>query len=112
MKLFQSLVTYLRSSKSELEKVSWPSRQQTIRYSTLVIAATVILAAFFATLDLGLGKLVDAALAARTKSISQPQEQKPDIQVAPTTSTETPVLDFNAEPQTVTPTDTDTKTQP
>lgn len=65
MNPLNALTEYLRSSKQELEKVSWPSRQDTIRYSSLVLGVSLVVAAFFASLDFGLNRLVDAALQAR-----------------------------------------------
>jgi preprotein translocase subunit SecE len=53
---------YIRSAKAELEKVTWPSRDEVIRYSTLVIVSCVIMAAFFAALDLGLNQGVTTLL--------------------------------------------------
>lgn len=53
---------YLREVKEELEKVSWPSRADVLRYSALVVIVAVGMAACFAALDwaltLGLEKLV------------------------------------------------------
>jgi len=49
-------IKYLSEAKAELAKVSWPSKKDTIRYSTIVVAVTVGLAAFFAILDWGLTK--------------------------------------------------------
>jgi preprotein translocase SecE subunit len=53
---------YFRESKEELEKVSWPSREDTIRYSGLVIGVVIVMGAFFAGLDwalnLGFAKLL------------------------------------------------------
>lgn len=58
----KSAATYLRESKEELEKVTWPTRKETVRYSVLVIAVSIVVGAFFAGLDwalnLGLGKLI------------------------------------------------------
>lgn len=55
-------VQYVRESKEELEKVTWPSRKETLRYSVLVVVLSVVMAAFFAGLDwslsLGLEKLI------------------------------------------------------
>lgn len=56
---------YLRSAKAELEKVTWPSRAEVIRYSALVIVSCVLMAAFFAALDLGLSQGVTALLERR-----------------------------------------------
>ncbi len=55
-------VSYFRESKEELEKVTWPTRQETIRYSILVVIVSVFMAFFFASLDwalnLGLEQLI------------------------------------------------------
>ncbi|HBP00168.1 MAG: Preprotein translocase [Candidatus Uhrbacteria bacterium GW2011_GWF2_41_16] len=60
-----NLLTYLRESKEEFSKVTWPSRKETFRYSLLIIIGCTILAAFIAFLDwtftLGLNKLIDLA---------------------------------------------------
>ena len=45
---------YFRESKEELEKVTWPTRQTTIRYSLLVVAVSVGVGLLFAGLDSGL----------------------------------------------------------
>ena len=68
MSLISALKDYLRSSEAELRKVTWPTKEQTIRYTALVIGASLVLAVFFATVDLGLTKVLDAALTARTSS--------------------------------------------
>jgi len=81
MKPVHALIDYLRSSKTELEKVSWPSKKDTIRYSSLVLGVSVIVALFFAGLDYGLGNLVGNLLQGRS-SVAQP---------APTETTPTPV---------------------
>jgi len=66
---------YLRSAKTELEKVTWPSREEVARYSALVIVSCVILAAFFTALDLGLSQGVTALL----------QRRQGTVQATPTT---------------------------
>ena len=45
------LVKYLYESKQELEKVAWPTQQQTTRYSIIVVIFVVILAIYFGVLD-------------------------------------------------------------
>jgi preprotein translocase subunit SecE len=55
-------IGYLKEAREELGKVTWPSKKEAWRYSLIVIAVTVALAAFFAILDwllnLGLDKLI------------------------------------------------------
>ncbi len=51
MSFVASIKNYLVGSYAEMKKVTWPTRQQTINYSLLVIVLSVGLAAFFAALD-------------------------------------------------------------
>ncbi|PIR76311.1 MAG: preprotein translocase subunit SecE [Candidatus Magasanikbacteria bacterium CG10_big_fil_rev_8_21_14_0_10_42_10] len=45
------LKTYFREALYELRKVTWPTKKQTINYSIVVIAITILMAIFFAVLD-------------------------------------------------------------
>ena len=73
---------YLRSAKAELEKVTWPSREEVARYSALVIVSCVVLAAFFAALDIGLSQGVTALLNNRQGTTQAPATNPivPDLQ--------------------------------
>ncbi|MBI5729197.1 MAG: preprotein translocase subunit SecE [Candidatus Magasanikbacteria bacterium] len=51
MALIDSAKNYFLGSYAEMKKVSWPTKQQTINYSFLVIGLSIGLAAFFALLD-------------------------------------------------------------
>ncbi|MFH0804654.1 MAG: preprotein translocase subunit SecE [Patescibacteria group bacterium] len=48
------LFTYILESRDELRKVLWPSRQETIKYTLLVIGISLGVAAFLGALDFGL----------------------------------------------------------
>lgn len=72
MNFSQKTKDYVLSSKAELEKVAWPSRQDTIRYSVLVVAVSLIVAAFFALLDSGLGLGVDSLLTRKRPAPATP----------------------------------------
>ena len=54
---------YLRGSKEELEKVTWPTRKDVIRYSIFVIILTIAIAVYSDVLDyilnLALGALIN-----------------------------------------------------
>ncbi len=65
MRYLSPVIAYFRSSKEELEKVSWPTKQEIIRYSTIVVVASVLAAAFFGALDAGLYTLVSKIVANR-----------------------------------------------
>ncbi|OGH69793.1 MAG: preprotein translocase subunit SecE [Candidatus Magasanikbacteria bacterium RIFCSPHIGHO2_01_FULL_47_8] len=60
--MIDSIKNYFLGSYAEMKKVSWPTKQQTINYSLLVIGLSVGLAVFFALLDFafstGITKLI------------------------------------------------------
>ncbi len=45
------LTDYLRETKNELKHVSWPTRKQATIYTVLVIAISVVVAAYTGALD-------------------------------------------------------------
>jgi len=49
--MFSRLLTYIAEARLELKKVSWPTRQQTIRYTIAVILMSIGVAAFLGGLD-------------------------------------------------------------
>ncbi len=71
------LIDYLRTSKEELEKVSWPSKEDTFRYTTLIVVGSVLAAVFFGALDFGLSNLVQTIIKARTPQTAPTQETVP-----------------------------------
>jgi preprotein translocase subunit SecE len=44
-------ITYIKESRAELAKVIWPTRQETIRMTTVVIVILVIVGGYIAGLD-------------------------------------------------------------
>jgi preprotein translocase subunit SecE len=58
-----ALKQYFISSYAEMLKVTWPTKQQTINYSLLVIGLSVGLAVFFAALDFGFNTVVTTIIA-------------------------------------------------
>lgn len=46
-----SPVGFVREVVSELKKVTWPTRQETIRYTAIVFAISVLVGAFVGGLD-------------------------------------------------------------
>jgi len=77
MNILAKFTNYLRSAKTELQKVTWPTREETLRYSALVIGVTVFTAAFFASLDFGLSKGIDLMIQSRTSAAAVPQNLPP-----------------------------------
>lgn len=83
MNFIQGIANYFRTSKAELEKVSWPTRRETIRYGALVVASTAILALFFAGLDLGLQKTVESLLIRNTTQQTTETEPVTPVTTSP-----------------------------
>jgi len=57
-----AIVTYINESLEELRHVRWPTRQQAIRLSGIVIVFVLACGAFFGAVDFGLSKLMQAIL--------------------------------------------------
>ena len=45
------IATYIQASIKEMKKVTWPTKKETYRYTVLVIAISLIIAAFLGGLD-------------------------------------------------------------
>ena len=43
----------------EIKKVNWPTRQETVRYTMIVVAVSLVVAAFLGGLDLLFALLLD-----------------------------------------------------
>ncbi len=48
----QKVLTFLRQVKVEMKKVTWPSRQDLISYTSVVLAVVVALGIFIGAVDL------------------------------------------------------------
>jgi len=59
------LIKYFYEAKVELEKVSWPSRKETLMSTLLVIGVSVGTAVFLGALDFGLNKALAALIASQ-----------------------------------------------
>ncbi len=52
-------IKFLREVKDELSKVTWPTREETIRLTGLVIVVTLIVSLFVGSLDFTFTKLTE-----------------------------------------------------
>ncbi len=59
---FQKTIDFFREVKTELKKVTWPTRKQTTGTTIVVIIFIFIIAVFLGLFDLGLSKLVQVVL--------------------------------------------------
>lgn len=98
--MIKPIISYFTSAKEELEKVSWPTREDVVRYSAIIIVATAALAIFFAAIDLGLHTAVSTVLTKRFQGTSQTtQDTTPQTQ---------PTVDVTTSTVDVTPSTNDT----
>ncbi len=44
-------VNFLKEVKMEVQKINWPGREQTIRYTTVVLGISLVIALFLGGLD-------------------------------------------------------------
>jgi preprotein translocase subunit SecE len=53
------IIKFLMEVRSELRKVVWPTRIQTIRYTALVVVFSIVVAVVLGATDLGLTKALE-----------------------------------------------------
>ncbi len=51
MSFFERTITFLKETRAELRKVVWPTREETTRYTLLVVVISAAVAAFLGGLD-------------------------------------------------------------
>jgi len=49
--MIKKLITYIKASISEMKKVTWPSKKETVDYTVLVVGVSLAVAAFLGGLD-------------------------------------------------------------
>jgi preprotein translocase subunit SecE len=59
---FETAIQFLREVKTELKKVTWPSRKDTLSGTLVVLVAVFIIAIFLGIVDSGLSSLVKELL--------------------------------------------------
>lgn len=57
-RLIDRLTEYLKDTRGELRKTSWPTREQATRLTLIVLAVTVVMAAFLGALDFVFAQLI------------------------------------------------------
>ena len=57
--MFTKIITFLKEVKLEIRKVNWPTRQQTVRYTLIILGISFAVAAFLGGLDFFFTMLLD-----------------------------------------------------
>jgi len=60
--LGNKLGTFLKEVRLEIKKINWPTRQETIKYTFVVIGVSFVVAAFLGGLDFIFSYLLQLAL--------------------------------------------------
>jgi preprotein translocase SecE subunit len=58
----KAITTYINESLEELRHVRWPTRQQAVRFSAVVIVFVFACGAAFGAIDFGLSELMQSIL--------------------------------------------------
>ena len=59
MKGISSLTQYIKDSRTELKKVTWPTRKETINHTLLVVAFSLAVAVFLGIADYILSEIFE-----------------------------------------------------
>ena len=51
MKILNKIIKYLKEVRLEMKKVNWPTKQETLKYTLIVIGTSLIVAAFLGMVD-------------------------------------------------------------
>jgi len=54
-----TIVLFLKETRAELKKVNWPTREQTVQYTLVVIGVSVVVMAFLGALDYAFSWVLD-----------------------------------------------------
>jgi len=60
--MMERVTQYVREVRSEFDKISWPSRMETIGFTVLVIAMIIVLTIVIFAYDAVFSRLIDALL--------------------------------------------------
>lgn len=58
--MFERIITFLKEARVELKKVTWPTRNQTTRYTVAVILMSLAVAALLGGLDVTFSFLLNS----------------------------------------------------
>jgi len=57
--MINKLINFLKEVRVEIKKVNWPTRQQTLKYTLIVVGSSLVVAAFLGSLDFIFKNLLD-----------------------------------------------------
>lgn len=60
--MFAKFISFLQESRQELGRVNWPTRQETIKLTLVVIGMSLLVAMFLGALDFAFTRLLEIFL--------------------------------------------------
>lgn len=57
--MIDTFMTYLKNVRAEVRKVKWPTQRQATQLTVLVIAVSLLIAAYLGVFDFALARLLD-----------------------------------------------------
>jgi preprotein translocase subunit SecE len=60
--MVEKIIQFLKEVKTELRKVVWPTRKDTIASTSVVLVLVIIIAVFLGLVDLGLSRVIKLIL--------------------------------------------------
>jgi len=56
------ITRYFKEVRAEIRKVTWPSRQEVLRLSAIVVVVLIIMSSFMAIIDFAFSRLMQAVI--------------------------------------------------
>jgi len=60
--MFNRIVLFLKESRQELQRVNWPTRQETVRLTIIVVGVSLFTAVFLGLVDFALAAILEKFL--------------------------------------------------
>jgi preprotein translocase subunit SecE len=57
--VFKKIITFLKEVRLEMKKINWPTRQETLKYTLIVIGVSVAVAIYLGGLDYIFNRLLE-----------------------------------------------------
>ena len=62
MKVLVKIIRFLKEVRIEIKRVNWPTKQETLRYTLIVVGVSVVIAAFLGGVDFTFRLILDKFL--------------------------------------------------
>lgn len=53
------IINFIKEAKKEFKKIKWPTKKEALRYTTIVIIITLVVASYLGTLDIIFSRILN-----------------------------------------------------